>query len=105
MRLVAGTDGLAGFTLYRELELYERAGLPAPRVLQIATLGAAEVAGQAADLVTVEQGKLADLVLVDGDPTRRISDLRRPVLVVKGGRVYDPAKVYAGIGVSPARPD
>ena len=105
VRLVAGTDGLAGFTLYRELELYERAGLPAPRVLQIATLGAAEVAGQAADLGTVEQGKLADLVLVDGDPTRRISDLRRPVLVVKGGRVYDPAKVYAGIGVSPARPD
>ena len=105
VRLVAGTDALAGFALYRELELYVQAGLPAPRVLQIATLQAAQVAGQGADLGTLEQGKLADLVLVDGDPTQRISDLRRPVMVVKGGRVYDPAKVYAGIGVSPARPD
>ena len=105
VRIVAGTDALAGFALYRELELYVQAGLPAPRVLQIATLQAAQVAGQGADLGTLEQGKLADLVLVDGDPTQRISDLRRPVMVVKGGRVYDPAKVYAGIGVSPARPD
>ena len=105
VRMVAGTDGLAGFTLYRELELYVRAGLPAPRVLQIATLQAAQVAGQDAELGTLEQGKLADLVLVDGDPAQAISDLRRPVMVVKGGRVYDPAKVYAGIGVSPARPD
>ena len=105
VRLVAGTDGLAGFTLYRELEVYVRAGLPAPRVLQIATLQAAQVAGQDAELGTLEQGKLADLVLVDGDPAQAISDLRRPVMVVKGGRVYDPAKVYAGIGVSPARPD
>ena len=105
VRIVAGTDALAGFALYRELELYVQAGLPAPRVLQIATLQAAQVAGQDTDLGTLEQGKLADLVLVDGDPTQRISDLRRPVMVVKGGRVYDPAKVYAGIGVSPARPD
>ena len=105
VRLVAGTDALAGFALYRELELYVQAGLPAPRVLQIATLQAAQVVGQDADLGTLEQGKLADLVLVDGDPTQRISDLRRPVMVVKGGRVYDPAKVYAGIGVSPARQD
>ena len=105
VRIVAGTDALAGFALYRELELYVQAGLPAPRVLQIATLQAAQVAGQGADLGTLEQGKLADLVLVDGDPTQRISDLRRPVMVVKGGRVYDPAKVYAGIGVRPARPD
>ena len=105
VRLVAGTDGLAGFTLYRELELYVRAGLPAPRVLQIATLQAAQVAGQDAELGTLEQGKLADVVLVDGDPTQAISDLRTPVMVVKGGRVYDPVKVYAGIGVSPARPD
>ena len=103
--LVAGTDGLAGFTLYRELELYVRAGLPASRVLRIATLQAAQVAGQDADLGTLDQGTLADLLLVEGDPTQRISDLRRPVMVVKGGRVYDPAKVYAGIGVSPARPD
>lgn len=102
VRLVAGTDALAGFALYRELELYVQAGIPTERVLQIATLQAAQVAGQDADLGVVEQGRYADLVLVEGDPTKRISDLRRPVMVVKGGRVFDPAKIYAAIGVGPA---
>ena len=41
--IVAGTDALAGFALHRELELYVEAGIPAPEVLRIATLGAAQV--------------------------------------------------------------
>ena len=44
--IVAGTDGLPGFTLHRELELYAQAGISAPDVLRIATLGAARVAQQ-----------------------------------------------------------
>ena len=43
-----------------------------------------------------------DLILVDGDPTVRISDIRRVILVVKDGVVYDPAKLYEEIGVKPA---
>lgn len=99
--IVAGTDALAGFALHRELELYVQAGIPAPRVLQIATLGAARIAEREASLGSIAAGKLADLTLVDGDPLTRISDVRRTTMVVKGGRVYDPAAIYRAIGVRP----
>jgi imidazolonepropionase-like amidohydrolase len=100
--IVAGTDSTAGFVLQRELENYVRAGIPAPEVLRIATLGAAQVMKMDKDLGTIAPSKLADLILVDGDPTVRISDIRRVTLVVKDGVVYDPAKLYEEIGVKPA---
>ncbi|MFL6237246.1 MAG: amidohydrolase family protein [Thermoanaerobaculia bacterium] len=100
--LVAGTDSISGFVLHRELENYVRAGIPAPDVLRIATLGAAQVMKLDKDLGTIAPSKLADLILVDGDPTVRISDIRRVTLVVKDGVVYDPAKLYKEIGVKPA---
>jgi imidazolonepropionase-like amidohydrolase len=100
--IVAGTDSIAGFVLHRELESYVRAGIPAPDVLRIATLGAAQVMNLDKDLGTIAPNKLADLILVDGDPTVRISDIRRATLVVKDGVVYDPAKLYEAIGVKPA---
>src|SRR5437763_1094245 len=100
--LVAGTDSAAGFDLHRELELYVAAGLPAPEVLRIATLGAARVMKLDRDLGTIAPGKLADLILVDGDPTRSISDIRRVVLTVKDGVIYDPAELYRSVGVKPA---
>lgn len=87
--IVAGTDALAGFTLHRELELYVAAGIPAPAVLQLATLGAARVAGLADTTGSIVPGKWADLLVVDGDPTRVISDIRRTRLVVKGGVLFD----------------
>jgi imidazolonepropionase-like amidohydrolase len=101
VRIVPGTDGLAGFTLHRELELYRDAGIPAVEVLRIATLGAASVAGRANELGSVEAEKLADLVLVDGDPTVDLSAIRRTRLVIKDGVLYDPAQLYAAIGVAP----
>lgn len=100
--IVPGTDALAGFALHRELELYQEAGLEPAEVLRIATLTSAEVAGRADRLGTIEPGKLADMVLVDGDPTRDVSALRRAVLVVKDGVLYDPAELYRAIGVAPA---
>ncbi len=99
--LVAGTDNMAGFSLHRELELYVEAGLPAPDVLRIVTLGAAQVTKRDKDLGTITPGKLADLILVDGDPVARISDIRRVVLTVKDGVIYDPAELYRAIGVKP----
>jgi imidazolonepropionase-like amidohydrolase len=100
--IVAGTDSIAGFDLHRELELYVAAGLPAPEVLRIATLGAARVMKLDRDLGTIAPGKLADLILVDGDPTKNISDIRKVVLTVKDGVMYDPAELYRSIGVKPA---
>jgi imidazolonepropionase-like amidohydrolase len=101
VRIVAGTDGFAGFTLPRELELYVRAGIPPAEVLQIATLGAASVARRADDLGTIAPERRADLVLVEGNPAERISDVRKVSLVVKGGVVFDPAALLASIGIRP----
>ena len=97
--VVAGTDGLAGFTLHRELENYVRAGISAADALRIATLIPAQVLKRDHDLGTIEPGKLADFIIVDGDPTRNISDIRRVVRVVKDGRVFDPAAIYRELGV------
>ena len=99
--IVAGTDAMAGFTLHRELELYVDSGIPAPAALRIATLGAARVMKRDGDLGSVAPGKLADMILVDGDPVARISDVRRVVLTVKDGVVYDPAALWREVGVKP----
>ncbi len=97
--LVAGTDSIAGFALHRELELYAESGIPAPEVLRMATLGAARVMRRDGELGSIAPGKIADLVLVDGDPLSRIGDVRRTALVVKGGTLYDPRALYAAAGV------
>jgi imidazolonepropionase-like amidohydrolase len=99
--IVAGTDDLAGLSYHRELELYVDSGIPAPDALRIATLGAARVMKRDQELGSVAPGKLADLILVDGDPASRISDLRRVVLTVKDGTVYDPAALWRTVGVKP----
>ncbi|WP_428268759.1 amidohydrolase family protein [Haliangium sp.] len=100
VRLVPGTDDLAGYTLHRELELYVEAGIPAPQALRLATLGAAEISGRADRLGTIEPGKLADLVLVAGDPAQRIGDIRNTALTIKGGRLYPAAALYEQLGIS-----
>jgi imidazolonepropionase-like amidohydrolase len=96
-----GTDNMAGFALHRELELDVQAGIPANVVLQDATLNAARIMSLDKDLGSIAPGKLADLVLVDGDPTRNISDIRKTALVVKDGVIYKPAELYSELGVKP----
>jgi hypothetical protein len=97
--LEAGTDDIAGFTLHRELELYVRAGIPPAEALRIATWNGARFTGRLDELGSVALHKRADLILVDGDPTQNISDIRRISLVMKDGVVYFPAEVYEAIGV------
>ncbi|HEY6350947.1 MAG TPA: amidohydrolase family protein [Candidatus Angelobacter sp.] len=99
--IVAGTDGLAGFYLHRELELYVQAGIPAPRVLQLATLGAARVMKRDHELGSIAPGKLADVILIDGDPALHISDVRKVQTVVKDGVVYQSADLDRALGVKP----
>jgi amidohydrolase family protein len=99
--IVAGTDGLADFMLPHELEIYAGAGIPAPVVLRIATLGAATVMHRENDSGSVAPGKIADLVILDGDPTTTISDVRKVVKVVKDGNVFDPTELDREIGVLP----
>ena len=101
IQIVAGTDAGSGYAFDRELEIYCEAGIPAPMVLRIATLEAAEVMHKDQDFGSVSEGKFADLILVNGDPTRNISDLRRVDLVFKGGAFYRPAELYRAYGIRP----
>lgn len=102
IRIVAGTDSLAGFALHRELELYSEAGIPNLDVLAIATLGAARVAGRERDLGSVRAGKLADFILVSGRPDETMSDIRKVKAVVRAGALLDVAAIDRALGVQPA---
>jgi imidazolonepropionase-like amidohydrolase len=100
--LAVGTDEqLYGFSLERELELYVQAGIPAADTLAAATLGAARIMKRDRDLGSVEPGKLADLVVIDGDPLADIRAVRRPSLVCKGGSLYDPVALWRTLGIAP----
>ena len=65
--IIPGTDNLAGYMLHHELELYVRAGIPAGEVLRMATLTPALVMGVDKDRGVIAAGKLADMVLIDGE--------------------------------------
>ena len=103
IRIVAGTDSTAGFALQRELELYVRGRIAAPEVLRIATLGAASVMNHDKELGSIRPGKLADLILVDGDPAARIGDIRKVELVMKDGTLFKPNELYRTLGVQSAK--
>ncbi|HEY1498949.1 MAG TPA: amidohydrolase family protein [Acidobacteriaceae bacterium] len=100
--ILAGTDALPGVMLHRELELEVQAGIPPLKALQNATLLAATVLREQHDVGSVEAGKLADLALVEGDPGKNISDVRRCRTVFKGGAMYDSGKLYEAVGMKPA---
>jgi len=99
--IVPGTDSLAGYALHHELELYVRAGIEPAQVLRMATFTSALVMGVNKDRGVIAAGKLADMILVDGDPTMNIRDLDKVTTVIKGGTVYDPAAIEKALGISP----
>jgi len=99
--VIPGTDSLAGYSLHHELELYARAGIPAAEVLRLATLTSAQVIGTDGERGVITPGRLADLILVDGDPSTQIADINKVILVMKGGRIYDPARIEQALGIAP----
>jgi hypothetical protein len=101
VQLVAGTDAMAGFALHRELELYAQYGIPNADVLKIATIDAARIVGADDRTGSIEEGKLADLVLLRGNPLEDISAVRRASWVFKGDTAYRPDELYATVGVEP----
>ncbi|HEY0955165.1 MAG TPA: amidohydrolase family protein [Roseateles sp.] len=106
--LVAGTDATAGFALQRELELYVQAGIPAAQALKIATYNGAKYSDRLDEIGSIERGKRADLLLVDGDPVADIRALRRVALVIQGlndeTRALSPASMYQAMGILPFVP-
>ncbi|HTJ24157.1 MAG TPA: amidohydrolase family protein [Gemmatimonadaceae bacterium] len=92
--IVAGTDyGLPGFSLLRELELYVEAGFTPLEAIRAATAVPAGVMGLSGEAGTIEAGKRADLVVLDGDPTTDIHQLRSGRWVVAGGRMLEMARL------------
>lgn len=99
--IVAGTDELAGFTLQAELEMLVQAGLTPAQALQVATRNGALYTRTSHERGSIVPGKLADLVLVDGDPTRDIADLRKVAAVITRGYLVYPQEVDRALGIVP----
>ena len=99
--MIPGTDALAGYTLHHELELYARAGIAPAEVLRVATWTPALVMGVDKDRGVIAPGKLADMILVDADPTKNIRDINNITTVIKGGKVYDPVAIEKALGITP----
>lgn len=96
--LVAGTDNAASVTYRRELEMYELAGIPRARILQIATIDAARLMKSDREYGSLAVGKVADLLVINGNPLDRIGDLSKLETVVRGGRVYRVADLLKAAG-------
>jgi imidazolonepropionase-like amidohydrolase len=93
--VVAGTDqAVPGHSLHRELELYVKAGFSPMEAIQAATLVPARVMKREREVGTIEAGKRADLILIDGDPLADISAIRKIALVVAAGHPYQPAPLW-----------
>lgn len=90
-KITAGTDSPQvpyGTSLHAELWLFCQAGLSPFEALQTATINAAKLVGVEKDLGSIEKGKLADLVIIDGDPLHEISHSWNVDLVIKNGEPY-----------------
>lgn len=103
--IIPGTDSLAGYQLHRELELYVRAGIASREVLRMATLTSATVMAVEGNRGVIAPGKYADMILVDGDPSTDMRDLRKITRVIKGGKVCDPAAIEKALGIAPRTHD
>lgn len=111
--LIAGTDEpvytnlLPGFAFHRELLAMTYAEIPPAAVLKAGTINGARALGIDADLGSIEAGKLADLVVVRGNPLDDIKAARDIRFVIKDGIAYDPAELLQSAEgkIGPAGPN
>ena len=99
VRIVAGTDG-SGVELVRELELYQQAGLTNAEALQSATIVPARMTGMDDRTGSIAPGKTADVILVDGDVSRDITNLRHVETVFLDGYRLDGSALRKASGFS-----
>jgi imidazolonepropionase-like amidohydrolase len=96
--VVAGTDeGIPGHSVHREIELYVEAGLTPLDALRAATIVSARAMKLDGELGTIERGKRADFVVLDGNPLERIQNIRRVRWTVSDGRVYDASALWKSV--------
>ncbi len=87
--IALGSDQSNGAASHRELELLVQGGIPPLAALRIGTLNAAVFLGRERELGSIEEGKVADLVLLSADPLANISNTQAVAMVVKAGRIVD----------------
>jgi imidazolonepropionase-like amidohydrolase len=97
--LMAGADptgnggALAGFADQRNIELLVEGGFTPVEAIQIATSNGARFLGDIDHFGTIARGKIADVIVINGNPAEKIADIRKVELVFKDGAAYDPAKL------------
>lgn len=97
--VLAGTDGF-GIDLIRELELYVAAGMTPEDALATATIIPAETYHLGDQTGSLAKGKLAELALIDGDPSKNIGDLRQVELVMRDNKLMKASDLRKAIGIS-----
>jgi imidazolonepropionase-like amidohydrolase len=101
--LLAGLDPtgmggvIAGFGDQREVELLVEAGFTPVEAIHIATFNGAQYLGEADKIGTIAPGKQADLVVIKGDPSKKIEDIENVETVFKDGIGYDSAKLIESV--------
>ena len=102
MPIVAGTDvAVPGFSIYREIELYAKAGFTPLEALQSATIVSARAMKADAESGTVEVGKRADLDILDANPLADIHNIRTVRMVLANGVLYHSKPLWNSVGFMP----
>jgi len=100
--IVAGTDQtVPGHSLHREIELYVQAGFTPMEAIQAATIVPARVMGLDKEVGTVEAGKRADVIILDGNPLESIHNIRKVEFVITNGTMYNCAELWRSVGFQP----
>jgi enamidase len=101
--LLAGTDPtgyggvVAGFSNQRAVELFVEGGFSLEEAIEIATLNGARYLGRDEEVGSIEVGKRADLIIVDGDLSEDVANIRNVEMVFKAGIGYDSAKLIESV--------
>ena len=97
----APDEGIPAYSVYREIELYVKAGFTPMDALQAATAVAAQAMRVDKDVGTIETGKRADLLVLDANPLENISNIRTVRFVMKDGKMFESAALWTAAGFKP----
>ena len=103
VKMMAGSDvggsgwEIPGFALHQEFDQLAAAGLTPLRILQMATINAADFLGRTDTMGTLEPGKDADIVLLGADPVENVAHLHNIAGVIRAGRYYSPETLTSTI--------